>query len=191
MAKCPVCHSRKGKRKCLVTEEGHICSLCCGETRQEATCSGCVYYQPLQTRRKYNEVPSYTPMQMDANPGLQDCSYAIEGAIGAFDRQTGRIIRDDVPLQIFERLLDKYHFKDEKLTFASELIEDGFNYVESVIKADLPRIDEAELVKVLGVLHFVAKRRSRGNREYLAIVEQFVGERVGSGMRVMSFPPKL
>jgi hypothetical protein len=60
-----------------------------------------------------------------------------------------------------------------------------------VIENDLKGIDEDELVKVLGVLHFVAKRRTRGHREYLRIVEQFVGERMGPGMRVMKFPPGL
>ena len=183
MAKCPVCQSRKAKRKCLVTAEGHICSLCCGETRREETCNGCSYYHPPQ--RKYHEVPSYTPAQMDASDELQDYSYTIEGTIGTFDRQTGRKIKDEVPISIYEKLLDKYYFKDDKLTFDSELLEEGFTHVESSIESDLQRLDEEKLIKVLGVLHFIAKRRTRGYREYLAVVEQFVGERVGSGMRVM------
>ena len=191
MAKCPVCHSKKAKRQCLVTAEGQICSLCCGETRKEETCAGCPYYQPPQVRRKYNAVPSYTPAQMDANDELQSYSYAIESAIGTLDQQTGRKIRDEVPIRIFEKLLDKYHFKDETLTFDSELVEDGFAQVESVIESDLKGLDEDKLVKVLGVLHFIAKRRTRGQREYLAIVEEFVGERVGPGMRAMRLPPGL
>lgn len=190
MAKCPVCHSKKAKRQCLVTAEGQICSLCCGETRQEETCDGCPYYPP-QMRRKYNAVPSYTPAQMDANDELQSYSYAIESAIGTLDKQTGRKIRDEVPIRIFEKLLDKYHFKDEALRFESELLEDGFAQVESVIESDLRGVDEDKLVKILSLLHFVAKRRTRGQREYLAIVEEFVGERVGPGMRMMRLPPGL
>ncbi len=188
MAKCPLCNTRKAKRKCLVTAEGHICSLCCGETRREETCSGCPYYQPPQIRRKYNEVPSYTPAQMEASEELQSYSFAIEGAIGTFDKQTGRTIRDEVPISIFEKLLDKHYFKDEKVTFESELLEDGFTHVESVIETDLKGTEKDTLVKVLGVLYRVAKRRSQGRREYLAIVEQFVGERLGPGMRVMKLP---
>jgi hypothetical protein len=79
----------------------------------------------------------------------------------------------------------------EELTFESELLEDGFAQVESVIESDLKGVDEDKLVKVLGVLHFIAKRRTRGQREYLAIVEEFVGERVGPGMRAMRLPPGL
>ena len=191
MPKCPVCNSRKAKRKCLVTTEGHICSLCCGETRQEEICSGCPYYQPPRMRRKYNEVPSYTPVQMEANDELQSYSYAIESAIGLFDKQTGRKIRDDVPIGILEKLLDKYYFKDEELIFENDLLKEGFTYVERVIESDIYDITKEKLVKVLGVLHFIAKRRTRGHREYLAVVEQFVGARVGPGMRAMRLPPGL
>ncbi len=191
MAKCAVCNSRKAKRKCLVTAEEYICSVCCGETRQESTCTGCSYYKPPQVRRKYNEVPSFTTAQMEANPELQDYSFAIEGAIGAFDRLMERKIKDEIPISIYEKLLDKYHFKDEKIAFESELLEDGFNHVRAVIENDLQGIDEQKLVKVLGVLHFISKRRTRGQREYLAIVEQFVGEWVDPGLRVMRLPPGL
>ena len=62
-------------------------------------------------------------------------------------------------------------------------------YVESVIESDLKQVDEKKLVKIWGVLHFVAKRRTRDRREYLTIVEQFVGERIGPGIRAMRLPP--
>ena len=142
-------------------------------------------------RRKYNEVPRYTTVQMEANYELQDYSSAIEGAIGSFDKQTGRTIRDDIPIAILEKLLDKYHFKDKEIAFESDLLREGFTHVETVIESDLRDISEESLIKVLGVLHHVAKRRTGGHREYLAIVEQFVGERVGPGMRVMRLPPGL
>lgn len=58
MAKCIICSTKKGKRKCQITD-GMICSLCCGNTRIEETCSECTYYQ--KPKRKYNEVPSYSP----------------------------------------------------------------------------------------------------------------------------------
>ena len=191
MAKCPVCHTRKAKRKCLVTGEGIICSLCCGETRQKETCHECSYYKPPQLRRKYHEAPSFTPAQMEADFELQDYSFAIEGAIGALDRRMARKIKDDIPISIYEKLLDKYHFKDKEISFANEVLEDGFNYVDAVIKTDLEGVEQEKLIKILGVLHFIAKRRTRGHREYLAIVEQYVGERVDSGLRIMKAPPGL
>ena len=54
MAKCPICNSRKGKRKCLISDS-FICSLCCGNIRKAETCLGCTFYQ--KPKRKYNEVP--------------------------------------------------------------------------------------------------------------------------------------
>jgi hypothetical protein len=128
---------------------------------------------------------------MEASDELQNYSSAIEGAIGTFDNQTGKKIRDEVPIIIYRKLLDKYYFKDDKIIFESELLENGFNHVESVIECDLKGVDEEKLVKVLGVLHFIANRRTRGHREYLAVLEQFIGARVGPGMRVMRLPPGL
>ena len=142
-------------------------------------------------RRKYNEVPRYTTVQMEANDELQSYSFAIEGAIGSFDKQTGRNIGDDVPIGILEKLLDKFHFKDEEIAFDNELLKEGYKHVEGVIESDLHDISEEKLVKVLAVLHHVAKRRTRGHREYLAIVEQFVGERIRPGMRTVRLPPGL
>lgn len=43
MAKCTICLSRKGKRKCLVTHT-FICNLCCGQIWKEHTCSSCSYF---------------------------------------------------------------------------------------------------------------------------------------------------
>lgn len=44
MSKCTICLTRKGERKCLITNT-FICSLCCGQTRKEDTCSSCWYFQ--------------------------------------------------------------------------------------------------------------------------------------------------
>jgi hypothetical protein len=78
-----------------------------------------------------------------------------------------------------------YHFKDEVITFDNELVEKGFYQVNKAIEDDLPEVPEDELVKILGVIHFVAKRRSRGGREYLRVVNKYVGERIGREIRIM------
>jgi len=191
MSKCPVCHSRKAKRKCLITEDNNICSLCCGQIRKEESCSDCRYYQSPKLRRKYNETPAYSTMQMEANYELQSYSDAIESALGAFDRDTGEKIKDDVALGILKRLIDLYHYKDDEITFESPIVEDGFHYVNNVIKGELALLPEAQLIKILGVLHFVANRRTQGGREYLTVIHRYVGERVAPGVRVISGFEKL
>jgi hypothetical protein len=57
--------------------------------------------------------------------------------------------------------------------------------VDQVIQEDLNKIDKDTLTKILGVLRFVAKRRTTGKREYLTMIQQYVGVRVGKGIRLM------
>lgn len=173
--KCPLCNSRKGKRKCLITE-GNICSLCCGQSRKEATCQGCVFYQEQRPTRKYNEVPSYTTKQMESSDELQGYSFTIERAIFDFDQATHCIMKDPDAITIIERLIDKYYFKDETLRFEDALIEKGFNFVQKAMEDNhFANIPEDIVVKVLGVLRFVARRRTTGKREYLKIIEEYIG----------------
>lgn len=168
MAKCPVCGTRKAKRKCLVTDQGEICSLCCGQTRQESSCAGCVFYQaPI---RKYTDVPAFSVSDMDMREDLQKYSSAIENAIFRFDLATEHTIRDEVPIRIYERLLDKYHFGDESSASDDELVNSGIQYVEEAIQLLLSQADRSTLVKILSILRHIAQRRTRGRREYLQVV---------------------
>ena len=187
MAKCPLCDSRKGKRKCLVAD-ALICSLCCGQTRKKETCVGCPFYTETGSKRKYGDIPRYTTRRMEADFELQDYSNAIEGALCAFDTEMKKTITDDVPIRILELLLDKYYFKDPTIECDDDVIEKGFTYVDRVIHEDMPTLPAETLVKVLAVIHFVAKRRSRGGREYLTVINMYVGNRIASGVRALPFP---
>ena len=184
MAKCPVCNAKKGKRKCQLVE-GMVCALCCGQTRKKDECDGCTFYKETIPRKKYNEIPSYSTRDMENDLDLQDYSNAIEGSLCAFDNETGNLIKDEDAIKILELLLDKYHFKEEAAEISTPIIARGFHLVKGVIETDLKDIPEKELVKVLSVIRFVARRRARGGRDYLSIIHQYVGERVAKGMRVL------
>ncbi len=187
MAKCPMCHSRNGKRKCLNTDS-FVCSECCGETRNEDNCSTCSFYQQPEIKNIYSHIPRYTPKQMAASMDLQECSNTIEGAFCAFDSEMGYTLQDGVLIKILELLLDKYHFKETITYFEKDkLVEKGFLHTLQAIKEDLPTVPEEKLAKVVGVLYFVAKRRSEGRREYLTTIRELVGERVGTGARVLRY----
>ena len=69
------------------------------------------------------------------------------------------------------------------LAFDNELIEKGFYQVNQAIQDELEEVTEEEIIKILGVLYFVAKRRTQGGREYLKIVNDFVGVRIVPGVR--------
>ncbi len=172
MAKCPICNARKGKRKCQVVSGDMVCSLCCGTTRQAEPCSGCHYYQP--PKRDYNGLERYSPEQMDRNPSLQSVSLVIERAIGTYDNMLDGQLKDDEAITIYELLIDRYHFGDETLRKSSGTEIDGAGFVNAAIKKH-GDIEDGALVKILGVLRHVARRRTSLGREYMAIVHQFTG----------------
>lgn len=182
MAKCTICNSRKGKRKCMVSDT-MICSLCCGTTRSEDECTGCSYFQ--KPKRKFNEIPRFTTSEMSNNSQLEDCSIVIEGALCSYDIELENKLQDRDAIKILELLLDKYHFLDGKIENKDPVLISGFNHVEKAIKNDLSKIDREILVKILGVIRFVANRRTKLGREYMNIIHQYVGQRVDSGVRVL------
>jgi hypothetical protein len=182
MAKCSICNSRKGKRKCLIVE-GLICSLCCGNTRTADACSECVFYQ--KPKRKYEEVPAYSVSEMDGNIELESYGNAIEGALCAYDMENGGKLNDNDAIRIIEVLIDKYHFKDQQMDQECQMVANGVSYVDKAIREDLTDIEREEIVKVLGVIRFVAKRRTKIGREYMTVIRQYVGQRVASGIRIL------
>lgn len=182
MAKCTLCNSRKGKRMCLIAD-GLVCSLCCGNTRTEESCSECVFYQ--KPKRKYNEVPAYSVSEMDGNIELESYGDSIEGALCAYDIENGEKLNDSDAIRIIELLIDKYHFQDQQMDHEHQIIVNGVNYVDKPIREDLKDVENEEIVKVLGVIRFVAKRRTKMGREYMAVIHQYVGQRIGSGIRIL------
>jgi len=183
MSKCPICSSRKGKRKCMVVE-GFVCSLCCGKTRNEDVCSGCQYYQ--KPKRNYTDVPAYSVSKMEGNTELGAYGDAIEGALCAYDVKIESKLTDADAIQIIEGLMGLYHFNDAEIDKSSQKISGGVEYLSGIIRNDLESVDISIVVKILGVIRFVARRRTKIGREYMAIIHQYVGVRVGGGVRALS-----
>lgn len=182
MAKCPICNSKKGKRQCLIADND-ICSLCCADTRNPDSCSGCRFFQ--NQKRNYSAVPAYTPAQMDGKEELENYGNAIEGALCAYDNANEGQLKDSDAIRIVELLIDMHHFGVQQIESDNPLIANGVSYVEAAIINDLHDVSNEEIVKILGVIRFVAKRRTRIGREYMSIIHQFVGQRIGKGLRVL------
>lgn len=117
---------------------------------------------------------------MDINQHLQSCSLVIESAIAELDASSNYEIKDVVPIRIYELLLDKYHFKDEAIGVDSGAEEYGYRIVNDAIKNNRKLFDYETLVKVIAVLRLVARRRTRGGREYLRVVQAYAGVLVGT-----------
>lgn len=184
MAKCPICNSRKGKRKC-VAQEGFICSLCCGETRSFEKCEGCSYFKDPKSIRNYKKVPYYPVSQISNDMNLQDQANVIESAICQFDDEQNGNLNDDFIAKIVEFLLNRYHFKDDKLAFSNNLEENGFMSVDRAIKEDLSSLQPEEITKLLGTIYRSINRHTVNSREYLDFIHQHVGSRVGKGVRLI------
>ena len=184
LAKCSICNSRKGKRKCT-REKGWVCSQCCGNTRQAERCQGCEFYRQSTPTRRYAGIPRFSTQDMASDFQLQSYADAIEGTLCVWDHSHQRLLSDISALRIIEMLLDKYYYHDSDVSCTDSLLREGFDMVLNSISDDLADVSEGVIVKILGVIHFVARRRSRGGREYLDVIQQYVGLRVGSGMRLL------
>ncbi len=183
MARCPVCHSRKGKRQCLITNE-FVCSLCCGETRKDDLCEDCVHYRSPKLRRKYHDIPGYSVPEMDANGELQGYGNIIESALCAFDRFSEHTLGDEVILRVLALLLDDYHFNDTDIVCEDKTVEEGYKRLVRAIEEDLPDISDEIITKIISTIYFVARRRTEGHREYLDFIHSYIGSRIASGVQV-------
>jgi hypothetical protein len=125
---------------------------------------------------------------MENDFDLQDYGNAIESALCAFDQSMGNMLTDKTILGILELLLDKYHFKKNVLMPEDNLLAKGFPLVEGTIKSDLADIPAETIEKLLGSIYSVAKRRSKGGREYLDFIHDYVGTRIAKGLRVRKSP---
>ena len=182
MAKCPICNSRKGKRQCLIADSP-VCSLCCGNTRKPESCLGCRFYQ--KPKRQYKDVPAYSVSEMDGNLELEGYGNSIEGALCAYDLENGNNLQDSDAIRIIEVLIDLHHFGDQQIDTDSRIIAKGVDCVEAAIRKDLRGVSNEIIVKILGVIWFVAKRRTKFGREYMNIIHQYVGQRIDTGIRIL------
>jgi hypothetical protein len=176
MAKCPICNTRKGKRKCLF-HENFICSLCCGETRAAEKCGGCSYFVDTRSIRNYKKIPHYALQRMSDDIQLQDEANVIESAFCQFDNQLDDRPDDHFFMKIAELLMDRYHFKDEKLDFANNLEERGFEAIDGIIQKDLASLQPDEIARLLGTIYRSILRRAGKGWDYINFIQDQVGWR--------------
>jgi hypothetical protein len=123
---------------------------------------------------------------MDGNMELESYGNSIEGALCAYDLENGGKLNDSDAIRIIELLIDKYHFQDQQIDQEHQIVANGVNYVDKSVREDLKDVGTEEIVKVLGVIRFVARRRTKVGREYMTVIHQYVGQRVGTGIRILS-----
>ena len=122
-------------------------------------------------------------MANDSN--LQDNANIIESAMCQFDLEVDRIIDDNIVLRVTELLLDKYHFNDKEMEFANELEESGFNLIDEVIQQEMSNLLPEDLSRIIGTIYRSITRHTNGKREYIELIHQYVGVRLGKGIRAI------
>ncbi len=182
MAKCPICNSRQGKRKCFLVDD-LICSRCCVSKRKAEVCSECGFYQ--KPKIKYNNVPAYSTSEMESDMDLESYGNSVEGALCAYDIEIGNMLNDSDAIRIIELLINIYHFNVQDIEGESQTVINGVGFIEGTIKEDLKDVNNDVIVKILGVIRFVAKRRSKTGKEYMRLIHQYVGPRISSGLRIL------
>lgn len=174
MAKCIVCNSRKGKRKCKATGTV-ICSLCCGESRTEAKCAGCSFFTSASISRNYRSVPYYSTQEMADNHGLESIADVIELSLSRIWANDHQHVDDRTAARLVELMIDRYHFNDEKPRADTSVLEEGFRFFSQNIGEKLAHVHPEQLVKVLAAVYRSIQRRTIGGSSYLQFVSQFTG----------------
>jgi hypothetical protein len=149
MAKCPVCNTRKGKRKCGIVNHQFVCSLCCANTRKTELCLDCVFYQAPQ--KNYDAIPSFSASIMANNHALENYQQAITQAFGLESPQ-------DI-LAIIELMMDHYYFKETEIKTDNVAWLSGFNAANHVIQNELHDLDGETLINLLGAMRFSLKEK--------------------------------
>ncbi len=185
MAKCSICNSRKGKRKCK-TDETFICSLCCGQTRNIAKCEGCSFFKNAKQSRSYRKVPFYGTNQMSDSMELQDISNTIESTFCGLELKYEELFNDKTAIGLLELFFDKYYFKDLMLNLGATAQKEQFNEMVEILEQDLSSTPEEQRIKVMASIYRSIQRRTNGGREYLQFAQQYVGARVAPGARMLT-----
>lgn len=179
MAKCIICNSRKGKRKCKLTDT-FICSLCCGKSRIEEKCDGCSFFKSASATRNYRGVPYYSTQEMADNPDLERIANVIETTLSQVWTNDPHNVNDRIVARLVELMIDRYHFNDQSPQADSPVLEAGFRLFVQETGKTFSQIHPEQVVKILAAVHRSIHRRTIGGTSYLQFVSQFTGINPGA-----------
>ena len=173
MAKCSICNTKKGKRKCKA-DNTLVCSLCCGQSRHQEKCTDCSFYDNAEVSRNYRKVPFYGTQQMADSIELEHIANVIESVFRFFDVDSDKLFQDSEASKLIELFFDKHHFKDETLQFADAVQEDHYQMLLEACEQDLSTVSVEKLIRVMAAVYRSIQRRTDGRRRYLQFIEQYI-----------------
>ncbi len=174
MAKCTICNSRKGKRKCQASGT-FICSQCCGESRSEEKCSGCSFFSGGALRRNYRKIPYFTISEMESSGENERISMVIENTLSRIWNRDKSRINDRTAQRLVEMLLDYYHFGEKPAEMQDQVLSEGYQILLDEIAEELDQVSTEKRVKVLAAIYRSIQRHSTGGTTYLQFINRFTG----------------
>ncbi len=128
-------------------------------------------------------------MEMEADLEKQQWTNAIESILVAFDMEHNRNLKDRDALRMMELILDWLHFGDDEVACEEKIRQEGYEDPVDLLFSDCKDAGRDVFLKCLGAVYYVAKRRSKGRREYLDFIHHYVGPRVAEGVRILPNMP--
>ena len=174
MGKCTICDSRKGKRRCKATAT-LICSLCCGENRNQEECADCSFFSGRSAGKNYRKVPYYSAEEMAASPELENISNIIETSLCEIWAVDSENVNDRTVTNVIETVLDQYHFGAGEPKIENSVLAAGHQHLTKLIKEELGIVPVEKLVKVLSAVYRSIQRRTNGGCSYLQFISNFTG----------------
>ena len=173
MAKCIICQTRKGKRKCRVTET-FICSQCCGTSRDQEKCEGCHYAGNSTVGRNYKRVPYYPVAEMSKDADLEMISRVIENSLCRVWKENENV-NDTIASRLIEMQLDRVHFHDQEPKIDDPVLQAGHKVLTNAVQRGLDQVSEEKLVRVLAAVYRSIQRRNVGGCTYLQFIRSVNG----------------
>ncbi len=159
--------------------EAFICSLCCGETREQEKCAGCSFFKPVAASRNYRDVPYFSTEEMAASLELERIAEHIETALCQAWSADGANVNDGTAARLLELMMDTYHFNNEAPSIDEPSLAAGNQLLSRTVRDELGHVPADQLVKVLAAVYRSIQRRTTGGSNYLEFISRFTGVRPG------------
>jgi hypothetical protein len=118
-------------------------------------------------------VPYFSTEEMAKSPELEGIAENIEIVLCMVWAADSENVNDRTAARLVERMIDKYHFKDEKQPITELVMASGDPFLSLAVSKELMHVPAETLVKVLAAVYRAIQRRTNGGSGYLEFVSQF------------------
>jgi hypothetical protein len=118
-------------------------------------------------------VPYFSTEEMAKSPELEGIAENIETLLCMVWAGDSENVNDRTAARLVERMIDKYHFKDEKQPITELAMATVDQLLSQSVGKELKDVPDKTLVKVLAAVYRAIQRRTNGGSSYLEFVSHF------------------